>query len=208
MNVETMRDRFLGNAAGLADHLQAGQIDAYLNRAYQYDIPATLDGEISETTWSLSTVASTEDYAYPAYIVAPSEHAWINDSGGAIPLMVTTNPTLFEHRYAYPAGAAEGRPTAILFYGRSAKLAPVPNAVYEIEIPSRGGSATALTDGGTIENDTHAMAVVHAGLVEFLTEVGADELAANNSAALERYFGRLVTVSKARPKARVPRRSF
>lgn len=208
MNVETMRARFIGNAAGLADDLEPGAIDAYLTRAYQFDVPAQIDGEISETTWTLTTADGTEDYAYPAYIVAPGEHAWINDAGGSLPLWVTTNPTLFEHRYALPAGSEESRPTAILFYGRSAKLAPVPDAAYEIEIPARGGPANALTDGGDVPNDTHAMCVVHAALVEFLTEIGADELVANNMAAMDRYSSRLATVSLARPRSRVPRRSF
>lgn len=208
MNIETMRVRFRGIAAGLADAMSDGEIDAYLNRAYQFDIPAGIDGEISETTWTLTTVASTETYDYPAYVVAPREHAWIDDANGMIPLWVTSNPVLFEDRWAEPSGAAEGRPIAVLFYGRTARLTPVPDAVYSIEIPARGGAETALTDGATVENDTHAMCVVHAGLAELFTEIEAGELFATNASALERYASRLQTISRARPKSRVPARSF
>lgn len=208
MNVETMRVRFRTIAAGLADALSDGEIDAFLNRAYQFDIPAGIDGEISETTWDLTTAIGTDEYAYPSYVVAPREHAWIDDSSSKIPLWVTSNPVLFEDRWAEPSGAAQGRPIAVLFYGRVARLTPVPDAVYAIEIPARGGPATALTDGGSITNDTHAMCAVHAALAEFFTEVEAGELFTTNAAALERYASRLQTLSRARPKSRVPMRSF
>ena len=207
MNVETMRVRFRGISAGLADDISDGEIDAYLNRAYQFDIPAGVDGEISETIWTLTTTASTESYAYPDRIVAPREQAWIADSGGSLPLYVTTNPTIFEARWVDPSGA-EGRPLAVMFYGREAKLAPVPDATYTIEIPARGGPETALTDGSTISNDTYAMCVVHAGLAEYFSEIEAGELFANNAAALERYTSRLRTIAQARPKSRTPMRSF
>lgn len=208
MNIETMRVRFKAIAAGLADDLSDGEIDAYLNRAYQFDIPAGIDGEISETIWTLTTTASTATYAYPSYVVAPGEHAWIVDSGGEnIPLWVETEPVVFEHRFSYPDGT-EGRPVAVRLYGRSALLSPTPDAEYTIEIPARGGPSTALTDGSTVENDTHAMCVVHAGLAEFFTEVEAGELFNTNGAALERYASRLQTVSKARPMSRMPARSF
>lgn len=208
MNVETMRARFKGIAAGLADDLTDGEVDAFLNRAYQFDVPAGIDGEISETTWVLSTEVGVESYAYPPYIVAPREHAWIQQTGATIPLWVTSNPTLFEDRWAEPDGAANGRPVAVLFYGRTARFTPVPDAVYSVEIPARGGSATALTDGVTVPNDTHAMCVVHAALAEFFTEVEAGELFATNGMALERYASRLQTLSLARPRSRVPVRSF
>lgn len=208
MNVETMRVRFKGIAAGLADGLTDGEIDAYLNRAYQFDVPAGIDGEISETTWTLTTTASISIYAYPSHIVAPGEHAWITDSGGtSIPLWVETNPVRFEHRWSYP-DATEGRPVAVRFYGRQALLAPTPDAEYTIEIPSRGGPADALTDGSEIGNDTHAMCVVHAALAEFLAEVEAGELFQTNAAALERYASRLQTISRSRPVSRMPARSF
>lgn len=207
MNVETMRTRFQGIAAGLADALSGGEIDDYLNRAYQFDIPAGIDGEISESTWTLTTSASTEAYDYPAYVVAPREHAWLDTTGGSIPLWVTTDPVIFEDRWVDPAGT-EGRPVAVLFYGRQAKLAPVPDAEYTIEIPVRGGPAMALTDGSTIANDTHAMCVVHAALAEFFTEVEAGELFATNASALERYASRLQNISLSRPRSRIPRRSF
>ncbi len=208
MNVETMRVRFRTIAAGLADSLSDGEIDAFLNRAYQFDIPAAIDGEISETTWDLTTSNGVDEYAYPANIIAPRENAWITDSNSSIPLWVTSNPVVFEDRWADPTGAATARPIAVLFYGRSARFSPVPDAAYTIEIPARGGPATALSDGSVIANDTHAMCVVHAALSEFFTEVEAGELFATNSAAVERYASRLMTISRARPKSRTPARSF
>lgn len=209
MNVETMRVRFRTNAAGLADSLSDGDIDAFLNRSYQFDIPAAIDGEISETTWNLTTSIGVETYTYPSHVIAPREHAWISDAANSlIPLWVTSSPVVFEDRWAEPAGAAQGRPVAVLFYGRTARLSPVPDAVYTVEIPARGGPQTALTDGGSIANDTHAMCVVHAALAEFFTEVEAGELFATNQAAVERYASRLQTISRARPKSRVPVRSF
>ena len=207
MNVETMRVRFRTIAAGLADALSDGEVDAFLTRAYQYDVPAGIDGEISETTWTLTASDGTESYDYPARIVAPREHAWIAASGGSIPLYVTKDPTIFESRWVDPSGT-EGQPVAILFYGRQAKLAPVPDTTYTIEIPARGGPSTALTDGGSVSNDTHAMCVVHAALAEFFTENEAGEMFANNANALERYASRLQTLSMSRPRSRVPMRSF
>lgn len=208
MNVETMRDRFRGSAAGLADALSGGEVDAFLNRAYQFDIPAGIDGEISETTWLLTTAVGIDTYAYPSHIIAPREHAWIADSNSYFPLWTNTDPTYFEDRWAEPTGAAQGRPIAVLFYGRSARLTPVPDAIYDVRIPARGGPQTALTDGGSIANDTHAMCVVHAALAEFFTEVEAGELFGTNAGALERYASRLQSISRARAKSRVPVRSF
>ena len=207
MNVETMRVRFRGISAGLADDISDGEIDAYLNRAYQFDVPAGIDGEISETIWTLTTVASTEAYAYPDRIVAPRDRAWIAEANGSIPLYVTSNPTEFEARWVDPA-SVEGRPVAVLLYGRQAKIAPIPDAAYTIELPARGGPETALTDGGEVENDTHAMCVVHAALAEYFTEIEAGELFVSNADALERYASRLRTISHTRPKSREPRRSF
>jgi hypothetical protein len=208
MNVETMRVRFRTIAAGLADSLSDGEIDAFLNRAYQFDIPAAIDGEISETTWDLTTSIGVDEYAYPSNVIAPRENAWITDANSSIPLWVTSNPVVFEDRWADPTGAAPARPIAVLFYGRVARFSPVPDAAYTIEIPARGGPATALTDGSVIANDTHAMCVVHAALSEFFTEIEAGELFATNSAAVERYASRLMTISRARPKSRTPARSF
>lgn len=208
MNVETMRVRFRTIAAGLADSLSDGEIDAFLNRAYQFDVPAGIDGEISETTWTLTTAVGVESYAYPGYVVAPREHAWIQQGGSTIPLWVTSHPVIFEDRWAEPDGAANARPVAILFYGRQAKLTPIPDAIYTIEIPARGGPSAALTDGTVIANDTHAMCVVHAALGEFFTEIEAGELFATNLTALERYASRLRSVSLSRPRSRVPVRSF
>lgn len=207
MNIESMRARFLEIVSENADAIDEAQIDAYFNRAYQFGIPAAIDGELSETTWTVTTADGTESYAYPGYIVAPKVHAWLNDSGGSIPLTVMSNPVLFEHRFGNPSDA-EGQPVAILLYGRSAKIYPIPDAIYTIDIPSRGGAATALTSGAVIDNDVHAMAVVYAAAVEFCDEIDDTEGAQKAGLGLAAKLTLLQTISSARPRGRTPARSF
>jgi hypothetical protein len=205
MNIQAMRDRFLEIVSEMAEAVPGAQIDAYFNRAYQFEIPSLVDGEFSETTWELETTASTETYAYPGYIVAPGNHAWISE--GSVPITVMSNPVIFEHRFYYPSGT-EGQPVAVLFYGRTAKIAPVPDAEYTIEIPSRGGPATALTDGSSIDNDAHAMAVIYAAAREFYTEIDDADGAMKADAALAMKIDQLRTISGARVRGRIPARSF
>lgn len=210
MNLAAMRTDFLEAVAGVSDVVEEGTIDAYLNRAYQFQIPADIGGEISETVWELETTADTRVYDYPAPMMGVRGDAWLSEVAGdpqQIFLDVCYDRAQFEDRYADPDPTETGMPTAILFYGRQVTLNPTPDAAYTVSIPIRGGSTTALASGG-LSNELLARAVIQLAARDFCGDSGDEVTEARLSASYEKVKDLLMTQAHTRPKARRPARSF
>lgn len=210
MNLAAMRTDFLETVAQVSDVVDDASIDAYLNRAYQFEIPADIGGEISENVWTLETANGTRVYDYPAPMMGVKGDAWISNDGSdpqQIFLDVCYDRAQFEDMYADPDPSTTGMPTAILFYGRQATLNPTPDAAYTITIPIRGGSTTALAAAG-LSNELLARAVVYAAARDFCGDSGDEVTEARLAAAYERLKDLLMTQAHTRPKARRPARSF
>lgn len=211
MNRAQMRESFRENAAQLADALSDGQVNTYLNRAYSYEIPADVGGELSEGIWTLTCVASTGTYAYPYNMIAPRGNAWISSDGtNALQsfLTVVTEPEVFENVYAHIDGASEAQPSAALFHARQVRLSPVPDAAYVVKIPARMGPTELDTDTFDVENEAMSKAVVHAAVRDFAGEVGDEETEAIQMRRYERYRDILQSYAQSRPRTRRPARSF
>lgn len=215
MNQTTMRTRFEEHVSDLSSDLDDAAIDEYLNRAYQYVIPADVGGEFNETTWELQAAAGTDTYDYASHVVAPNgESAWIKSyMNGAVLvediltfLDIETSHAVFEYADRYGT-ASQSRPSSALFYGRQVILSPVPDLDYIVNIPSRGGPSAGLTATG-IENDIHAMATVTSAASEFLAESEDAEGFTREDGLYQRYLARLHVYAQARPNARRPKRSF
>lgn len=209
MDIATLRSKFREATSSMATDLPDASLDAYLNRAYRFILPAAIPGPYFDTTWSLTTIAGTASYAYPAWVVAPHGRAWISSSGGSsvvYPLDVRTDPTDFEYLYALPGQT--GQPTAILFYGRVAKLSPTPDAAYVLSIPVRGGAEDDLANGDSIDDEVLAKAVIHAAAVEYQVEYDDTDGANKNQAEFERWKSLLLTRSLSVPQQRQMVRSF
>lgn len=210
MNLAAMRTDFLEVMGGVSDTIDEATIDAYLNRAYQFQIPADIGGELSENVWTLTCVASTRVYDYPEPMMGVKGDAWISNDGTdpqQIFLAVCYDRAQFEDRFADPDPSTTGMPTSVLFYGRQATLNPTPDAAYVITIPIRGGSTTVLADAG-IANDLLARGVIHAAARDFSGDTGDEVNEARLSASYERIKDLLMTQAHTRPKARRPARSF
>lgn len=210
MSLASMRTDFLEAVAAVSDVVDEGTIDAYLNRAYQFQIPADIGGELSENVWELETTNGTRVYDYPAPMMGVKGDAWISDDGTdpqQIFLDVCYDRAQFEDRFADPDPATTGMPTAVLFYGRQATLNPTPDAAYTITIPIRGGSTTALQPAG-LTNQLLERAVVQCAARDFCGDSGDEVTEARLSVSYERVKDLLMTQAHTRPKARRPARSF
>lgn len=215
MNLATMRTTFKAHTSGLADSLSDVEVDAYLNRAYRYVIPADLGGEYQETLWQLATTIGQATYDLPANIVAVNQGAaWIDsyDSGAgtiSVGLRMLDWETDYTAYYFWDrlASSSNGRPDTILAYGRQVILNPAPDLAYTVQIPARGGPTADLGVTG-IENDLHALAVVTAAAWEYLGESEDHEGMNREGGLYEKYKGLLQTYAQGRPEERFPARSF
>jgi hypothetical protein len=217
MNLVDMRDLFRKHTSSLSQDLADVEVDSYLNRAYQYTIPLDVGGEFMEHIWELRCIAGQAAYPYPDPVVAPSNDSpWIDShydnsnnliEDSRIFLGVDTNPSVFWSRYGVQSQG--GRPTRILFYGKEATFSYVPEIEYVVSIPSRSGPLLPLDDSG-INHGTHAMAVVTASAMDYLSEIeDVNDPGVNREANLyQRYLGQLQTYAQARPNKRRPARSF
>ena len=218
MNLVNMRERFTEHVSDLASDLTDADVDAYLNRAYRYVIPTDVGGEFNEVIWFLVTQPQVDTYEYAANVIAPNgEAAFINshylttDPASLTSLDTTfltteTNRAVFEYADRLSLTSL-GRPTAVLFYGRTAILSPVPDSYYIVKIPVRGGPSADLNTTG-IANDLHAMATVTAAATEFLVEAEDADGVNRESALYQSYIKHLHVMAQARPNSRRWRRSF
>ena len=171
MDQTTMRSDFQNRVAGLADDWTDGQIDAYLDAAYQYEIPDQVPGLLTDGDWTASTVASTQDYTYPATVHNVRPGARIDDRA----LLSYFNPKIMWEFYDRTDTTSESEPYAALFYGTTMTLYPTPDAAYAVWVPARVYPSAGLTDGLT--NETHAEAVLAAAARKFALNHGLDEVA-------------------------------
>lgn len=212
MNVADMRVKFREGANDLDASLGDGDIDAYLNRAYQYVIPSEVGAEYNKGYYAINTVASQRGYSVPSYVFGAGNElvAYIRDGGDLHFLSVETNPGRWE-RYQAGDSATEARPSSLLFYAATVTLWPTPDAVYTITIPSSRGRSHSITDSAGATNladDRLAMACVHAGLMEFHNETQDEVSYAMADREYKRWKRMLMRNAHGRPSRRHPARSF
>jgi len=217
-----METKFKERTSGLAASLANASIDAYLNRWYQFNIPAEVGRDMAEGLWSLETTFLGVEYDYPAYVIAPrARSAWIAtrktdfdvdptiiDLAAKQYLNPETDRTVFEafHR-DYPLSLTGAIPTNILFSDRKVTISPAPDEAYFIQIPCRMGPQAALPATG-IANETHALAVVTGAAWEYLMDKEDEAGASREGRAYEYYKERLNVYAYAKPRHRRPARSF
>ncbi len=207
MNLQDMRASFKRRTGGLADGLSDGDVDKYLNHAYQHTIPDLVPGQLTDGVWSLTTIALTDTYAFPDYVHSVRPGLRIGDSF----LDLHDRERDFWLRYD-PTSVQTAEPDAVLNYGRSLQFRPTPNAEYTVSIPARlypnaAGALLSLTANG-LAWYTHANAVIWHGLVEFAEDYDLTAIEARAEAKAGRATSMMTSRGLARSRRRRPRMTF
>ena len=216
MNLAELITSFHKHTSSLATDIDDPEVQTYLDRAYQYTIPLDVDGEMMEQIWQLTCVVDQQDYPYPNPLISSSgKNPWIESKlvasvETAIGLKYLGNynePVVFKRRYLSTTNS--GQPCGVLFYGKVARLDRPANDEYIINIPVRSGPLLPLDSNG-ITHGTHAMAVVTAAALDFLSEIESPEDSGTQRESMlyARYRNQLRTYSLSRPNERRPARSF
>jgi len=221
MQLGTMRSKFRGRTSGLSSDLTDSEVDAYLNRAYQYVIPNDVGGEYGEGIWELELTALTDTYPYASSVLFPKPGA-VYIAGyypAGTPTVLTTLSlstldvetdfskwTLQDRQL--PVSATGGKPTSVCFYGRKVYLSPTPDLAYVVTIPARMGPVSGLSATDGITDETHAMACVTASTWEFLQEAEDQSGSDREMAAYEGYRGLMLTTANGKASHRRPIRSY
>lgn len=230
MNLATMRTKFAQHTSDLASAVSDEEIDAYLNRAYRFVIPADIGGSFSEGIWTLLTdnaldgAAGRNTYPIPDYVIDPDgKGVFIDaytDSGSNVqPYSVTFldietdyGTWVYADRDSVTQGTSvtRGVPESILFNGREVRFSPIPDRTYHVKIPCNMGPQVALgeVDDSGIGNDAHAMAVVTSAASEFLAEIGNGEEFSIQSSLYDGYRKILQIHAHSRRDSRDWNRSF
>ena len=206
MDLATMRTRFqefTANDAGLSD----AEIDVLLNEQYSFAIPDEIPGGISEDEWTETTVAGTQDYAYPDYVHSVQRGASLDDN----PIKMYFRAKEIWAQYDQ-SSTTQDKPYAMLIGAGVMKLYPVPDAAYTVinrirAYPNDGTNVSELVTAG-IPNASHAMAIVTGAAAAHLGANGEDQQAGDAMGWHQKYMSRLRTRSTAPPKGRRARMSF
>lgn len=203
MLLSEMRDKYTQILAGVGES-DTAKINALLNGAYQFTLPAIVPGQRREKTWTLTTTASDDEYDFPDWVIGPRKGAVRSDD---TMLDYWTEPAYFWA--VYERSASEGAPTAALYYDRKVTLRPVPDDAYTIYVPVSGGPDTELSaDGDEIADYNHAQCVVTLAAMETAEDFEMDELHAKLERRLARFLTALRRASVSRPRERHLRPDF
>lgn len=179
MQLAQMITKFREGASDLDAAFGDGDIQTILNRHYRFAVQTELGDDYGRGILTLTTAASQSTYDeqtpgasndFSRFIsVAHGLSAYIRDGGQLFPLSVETDPFRFE---ALQAGdpAREGRPSAVLNYGRGLTFWPTPDEIYTISIPSVlafSGDISDSTATARLKDDRIAMMIVYSGLMEY-----------------------------------------
>ena len=214
MDQATMRTTFKTRLAQLGDTQSEAQIDVYLNRAYRWTIPDLVPGFLTNDKWDIATTTASTSYEFPDYVHSihgGSQHY----DGNALTEWFDSEAFFFNTGGVTAWAASSGKPTDILFdqaagarvvavYPNSDQVAP---AAYQIKVGIRAyGQSDIATDG--IVNETHAMAVVSAAVLNFAEDYNLDEIAARENGRFVRRIGLLKSRSLNMPQEYIPQRTF
>jgi hypothetical protein len=201
MDKVAMREKFSKRAAGLANDLDSAGIDLYLDAAFQYGVAAEVSGSLVEGIWEFDTVASQDYIDYESHVYE------VRKGCRRAGTLISEYRRVEVFKNEQDQDASEGAPQAVLFYGRQAIFAPVPDAVYAITVPARLYPEEGLTSAG-LENHNHAMAVICEAIVELAEDFSKDPLKQRAEASLAKYLRRLRGPSNSRTKERAGGLSF
>lgn len=226
MYLSEMRTKFKQRVGGLAlDETDAG-VDVYMNRWYQFLIPADIGGDLAEGVWVQETSFLVDEYEYPSYVIAPrADSAYIKTRKvdfdtdptiseiGPFFLDTETDRSVFEYSDRYhPTSTTGGIPTVALFAERKMTISPAPDEAYFISVPCLMGPSVALgTGAGELDgltNEIHAMTVITGAAYEFLTDSEDTEGASREGTSYEFYKSQLHKYAHGKPRHRRPARSF
>jgi len=197
-----MIQRFKTRLAGTADALSEAECLIYLDEVYQHMIPDEVPGFLTEGDFTVSTVASTQEYDFPDTVHSVRRGAQIDDE--MIDTYFRASEMWFHHTRT---DVSEGLPYSALFYEKKIALFPVPDAVYTLWVPARMYPAAGLTSTG-IANDTHAKTVVAGGAREYAADLGYDEIATREGLRFADGLSSLKCRSASVPRERLARRTF
>lgn len=204
MNLARMRELFHKHSSSLSSDFGDGDVDEYLNRAYQGTIPEQVDGEATEGYWEIDvTDAQVTEYPYPVWVIGPKLSSPPYNEGGDYYYSVETDPTVFNRYKINDAGGGTG---TILFYGRVAEVRN-PQEGVKIIVPAKVGPELPLTDTGLADSN-HAMAVITSAATDFLGESDDQVGLMRENNLYKLYLHNMRVRSHSRARSRRWKRSF
>lgn len=160
-------------------------LDTEINAYYQYQFPDEIDVHEYFGFTTFETVAGTETYSVPDAVAALELPLTIADSDSNVyPLDLYTDAALFKTDYPddmHDESDERDQPTAMLLFGRSMYLRPVPDAVYTVKYARKSTQPTAMSaDGDTPADEKWGPLLAYGPAIEYLQAHGqndeADEL--------------------------------
>ena len=201
MTKAEMVARFVKRSAGLAKSLTEKAQEEYVDAAYRYGVATGLSGSLSEGLWTLAITDGTATYDYDDYVYEVRKGTRI----GTTAIDEYTRKDQFEHDYS--GTASEAKPCAVLYWGRTAKFYPTPDASYTVTVPARMLPTVTLPTEG-INDHNHAMAVICEAVRELAADNKATQLKLESQGELDFYMTRLNRRSNSRARERAGGLSF
>lgn len=111
-------------------NLSTEDLDDYINNYYQSHLPDLLTPDSLQSLFIMNTSAMAGEYSVPTNIRALYPPVFIDDAR----VLFTHNVGWFFQTYKYRADQPEGQPETVLYFDRTLWMAPIPDAVYEVQI--------------------------------------------------------------------------
>ena len=215
MNAATMLSQFKAHTSGLADQMADADILVYINRFYMYILPTEVDGSFSEYEWKYILGTNAYQVEIPPTIVSLNQAKVFIYASPAVEtvirLPVSYDPLKFRTRWPDYEHTTKGMPDECLIYGSDfVTFNRRGDKSYYGEIICRGGPASGLTlsPGVGLEDEIHALAVVHGSAWMYLQEKEDSVGAAREGGLYDIYKNLMLTRSQSRYQPRRPARSY
>lgn len=205
MDQASMRTLF-GQLVGMPGVLEGTEIDEYLNRAWQYELPDRIGGNFREATYSWTLVAAKESYNLDTSDDVGSgvfgrirqPKASLAIRGQTTPLVYFDDEGLFWSTYDRTS-TAQGEPRSVLWFGRDLVFRPVPVGGEIIDVPC-SAYPLELDDNG-VQNGNHAVAAVRLAARQYALDFDLDERLVKLQAAMQDSLDLIRGQQHSRPKS-------
>jgi hypothetical protein len=192
--------------------LDSTVIATHLNAVWQYELPEEIPGLFREEEVRIALPTQETIDLDSATDVGSANAGRIRGvlSGQQLlvddcPLVYFDSPARFWERYSR-TDTTQGRPEAVLYFGRTLTFRPVPEAGHTLAVPAETYQAALATAG--IPNTLQALAVIAAAARNLAIELGYEEIAAAQDGVYQRRIRSLRGASLARPRAPLERMHF
>jgi len=176
MTKDEMRAIFLRSLGFAPGDVDGAEIDIYLQKIWQRDIPNRIGDNASESYFDFDLQVDRSEYSY-AFIdgTDPPEVLIRSVTGpivlGSDKLEVYTNSSHFHDQYPTET---DGTPLAVLVYNRKLRFMPIPQAIETCRVYCHKFNEK-MEDIGLPE-DTQAFCVIYGAVALRAAEAGMDDI--------------------------------